>query len=377
MKLKQFIFAFTAMLLCFAVSVNAQVAKIGGTEYTTLADALNAAKAKTGDVTVELYEKVTLNQPLNGSFTTITFVGKDTDAEIYLDVQGYITATGKKVSFTDLKLSKSEGGFITNAGFMNVAFGIYDVVEVTYDNCTFLNGACASSGKVTFNSCTFKKSWDKYALWVYGNVDVTVQGSTFADYRGIKMYAENGAAASVEKANLTVKNTNFSAVDNKPAIVLTYGESVVLEGNTYSSTGTFELDLDGKPNGVAVTSDVAPVCVNDNGACGVLVDGKIYTTVAQAAEVATAGSTVTLLHNSTETVKFPEGVTLNKNGFTAEGVTAVAAKIGETSYTTFEEALAAVQAGETLTLLADLNMSDILTINKAITLDGNGKTLTY
>lgn len=297
------------------------VAKIGEQGYATLTEALAATKDMTGDVTVEIYNKVTFNQPLTGNYTSINFVGKDTDAEMYLDVQGYTTATGKKVTFTDLKLSKSEGGFIANAGFMNVAFGIYDVEEVTYTNCTFENGACASSGKVTFDGCTFKKSWDKYGLWAYGNVDVTVQNSTFADYRGIKMYAENGAAAGVEKANLTVKNTNFSAVDNKPAIVLTYGESVVLEGNTYSSTGTFELDLDGKPNGVAVTSDVAPVCVNDNGACGVLVDGKIYTTVAQAAEVATETSTVTLLHSSNETVEFPMGTTIEKNGFTADNVT--------------------------------------------------------
>lgn len=335
------------------------VAKIGETPYTSFADALNAAKSMTGNVTVEIYEKVTMNQALAGSYNSINFVGKDTDAEIYLDVQGYTTATGKKVAFTDLKLSKSAGGFIANAGFMNVAFGIYDVAEVSYTNCTFLNGAYASSGKVTFNGCTFYRSHDKYGLWAYGNVDITVDGCTFADYRGIKMYAENGANASVEKPNLVVKNTDFSAVDNKPAIVLTYGESVVLEGNTYSSTGVFELDLDGKPNGVAVTSDVAPVCVNDKGACGVLVDGTIYTTVAQAAEVATSGSTVTLLHNSTETVKFPMGVTLEKNGFEANGVTVVVpvAQIGEVKYETFQAALKAIGSGDVvITLLKDVTM---------------------
>ncbi len=297
------------------------VAKIGKQGYASLAEALEAAKNMTGDVVVEINDMVTLNAPFNGAYDSITFVGKDTDAEIYLEVQGYITASDKKVAFEDLKLSKSEGGFITNAGFMNVAFGVYEATEVTYTDCTFANGAYASSGDVTFTGCTFKRSYDKYGLWAYGNVDVTVDECTFADYRGIKMYAENGANDSVAKANLTVKNTNFSAVNNKPAIVLTYGESVTLEDNTYSSTGVFELDLDGKPNGVAVASDVAPTCVNDNGACGVLVDGKIYTTVAQAAEVATSGSKVTLLHNSTETVEFAEGVILDKNGYTADGVT--------------------------------------------------------
>ncbi len=325
MKLKLRIFALMAMLLCFAFQANAQFAKIGETDYSTLGDALTAAREMSGDVTVEVYDRVTLNTAFSGRYSSINFVGKDTDAEIYLDVQGYITATGKKVSFTDLTLSKSEGGSITNAGFMNVAFGVYDVVEVAYTNCVFANGAYASSGNVTYTNCTFKKSWDKYGLWAYGDVDVTVDACVFDNYRGIKMYAE-GKAKTTE---LTVKNTNFSALgggSSKPAIVLTYGASVVLEKNTYSRTGTFELDLDGDPNGTAVTSDVAPVCVNDNGACGVLVDGKIYTTVAQAAEVATEGSNVTLLYSTTDTVEFAEGVNLTlANGVTADNVTVIVA----------------------------------------------------
>ncbi len=311
-----------AMLLCFAFQANAQVAKIGETAYSTFGDALTAAGEMSGDVTVEVYDKVTLNTAFSGSYSSINFVGKDTAAEIYLDVQGYITATGKKVSFKDLTLSKSQGGFITNAGFMNVAFGVYDVVEVVYTNCVFANGAYASSGNVTYTDCTFKMSWDKYGLWAYGDVDVTVDGCVFDNYRGIKMYAE-GKAKTTE---LTVKNTDFSALDGKPAIVLTYGASVVLENNTYSSTGTLELDLDGDPNGTAVTSDVAPVCVNDNGACGVLVDGKIYATVAQAAAVATEGSNVTLLYSTDEVVEFAEGVNLTlANGVTADNVTVIVA----------------------------------------------------
>ncbi len=336
-------------------------AKIGNTIYGTFAEAMAAASAMTGDVTVELYDKVTLNSNLSGSYSSITFVGKTDTAEIYLDVQGYITATGKNVAFTDLTLSKAAGGFITNAGFMNVAFGVYDVPSVTYTNCYFANGAYASSGTNTFTNCTFMRSHDKYGLWAYGDADIVVDGCTFADYRGVKMYAEDAAKTT----NLTVKNTDFSALDGKPAIVLTYGESVVLEGNTYSSTGVFELDLDGAPNGTSVTSDVTPTCINDNGVCGVLVDGKIYTTVAQAAEVATAESTVTLLHDSTETVEFVEGVTLDKNGYTAENVTVatppVVVKIGDDTYTDFIEALNAAEASDadeiTVELLCDINLT--------------------
>ncbi len=346
------------------------VAQIGGVKYATLSEALEAAKVMTGDVTIEIFDKATLNSAISGSFDSITFVGKDTDAEIYLDVQGYITATGKNVAFEDLKLSKSEGGYVTNAGFMNLAFGVYDVVSVNYTNCTFLNGACASSGEVTFTGCTFYRSHDRYGLWVYGAEETTVDGCTFADIRGIKFFSEG----KLQIGDLIVKNTNFSAADNKPAIVLTSGKSVTLENNTYSSKGVFELDLDGVPNGTAVTSDVPPTCVNDNGACGVLVDGKIYTTVAQAAEVAVSGSNVTLLFNSAETVEFGIGVNLDKNGFKANGVTVAipAAQIGDVKYATLSEALVALKDGETLVITdgftAEANMFIELNGKKNITI---------
>ena len=351
--------------------VPVYAAKIDGVGYTTFADALAAAKTMTGDVVVELYDKVTLNTALSGSYDSIAFVGQDADAEIYLDVQGYITATGKKVAFEDLVLSKAEGGYMGNAGFMNVAFGVYDVVEVAYTNCTFANGSYASSGEVTYTGCTFKKSWDKYGLWAYGDADITVDNCVFDDYRGIKMYAEGAAKVT----NLTVKDTDFSAVNNKPAIVLTYGQSVILEGNTYSDTGVFELDLDGAPNGTAVTSTDKITCKNDNGACGVLVDGKIYTTVAQAAEVAAEGSTVTLLHNSTEIVELAEGVILNKNGYTAAGVTVTvsfAAEVNGVGYKVLGEAIAAAKDGDTITLLADINAG----ANEYIELNGK-KNITF
>ena len=53
-----------------------------------------------------------------------------------------------------------------------------------------------------------------------------------------------------------------------------------------------------------------------------------------------------------------------------------AATVNGTEYTTIAEAITAAQAGETVTLLRDVTLSEILVINKSITLDGNGKTLT-
>lgn len=366
------------------VEAKNYVASINGVNYNTFEEALVAAKSMSGDVVVEILDKVTLNVALSGSFDSITFVGKTETAEIYLDVQGYITATGKKVAFEDLILSKAEGGYVADAGFMNLAFGIFDVVEVTYTDCTFANGAFASSGKVNFIGCTFYRSYDRYGMWAYGNADILVDGCTFADIRGIKMYSEG----MERTGNLTVKGTDFSAAGQKPAIVLTSGASVTLDDtNTYSSKGVFELDLDGVPNGTIVNVPATITCVNDNGACGVIVDGKIYTTVAQAAEVATSGSTVTLLHNSNETVELAVGVVIDKNGYTADGVTVrvpYVAEVNGVKYDSLQAAFKAATSGCTIEILADVvvdyywdarNTGAKFTV--PVTIDGNGHTITF
>ena len=88
-----------------SVTETTFVAKIGDVEYTTFDEALSETSGMTGDVTVEIYNKVTLAQSLSGSYDSITFIGNGGDAEIYLDVQGYITAPGKAVAFKDLTLS--------------------------------------------------------------------------------------------------------------------------------------------------------------------------------------------------------------------------------------------------------------------------------
>ena len=60
------------------------------------------------------------------------------------------------------------------------------------------------------------------------------------------------------------------------------------------------------------------------------------------------------------------------NAFAAE--TANVAKIGNTEYATLQAAIKAATAGQTITLVADVNEN--VTVNKAITIDGNDKTYT-
>lgn len=347
MRLKQFIFALTAMLLSF-VSVNAQegiVAKIGNSEYTTFANAMTDANAATGNVTVEVYGTVDFvdGMELNGSYTSITFTGKSSGAQITINQTAggdYLTAHGKIVAFENLILAKANPAWSDNSGHMGNYFSVQGGT-VTYTDCTFPNGACTNTGTAVYNNCTFQNA-SEYGLWVYDDALVTVNGGTIDSKKGIKVYSEGEESVT---STLTVQNATFTEnVTAKPAVAIGYAESITLIGNTYNNpTGHVELDSgsdadcdgiafvaeDSEGNDISSELTVVDRC-KSSAACGVLVDGKIYITVAQAAAVATAGSNVTLLYSTTDAVEFAEGVNLTlANGVTADNVTVEVPLAGE------------------------------------------------
>ena len=317
--------------------VNYTVAKIGDESFASFSDALAAAKGTIDDVTVQILGEVEFfnGMELNdGAFTSISFVGKGAKAKITINQTAggdYLEAHGKTVNFTNLTLAKANPAWAGNSGHMGDYFSIQGGT-VTYTNCTFLNGACTSGGTATYTGCTFKNA-SGYGLWVYDDALVTVNGGIIDSNKGIKVYSEDEASVT---STLTVKNATFTEnVTAKPAVAIGYAESITLIGNTYNNTtGVLELDSGSDADCEGVTfvaqdengNDISSTITatdrgNKDAACGVLVDGKIYTTVTEAAKEATETSTVTLLHNSDEVVEFPLGATINYNGFSADNVT--------------------------------------------------------
>ena len=79
-----------------------------------------------------------------------------------------------------------------------------------------------------------------------------------------------------------------------------------------------------------------------------------YTTleVAKAAALATTEAVeIVLLAGSDETIVFPANVTINKNGFTADNLAVAVAKIGDVLYATLAEAANFATKGQTVTIL--------------------------
>lgn len=325
-----------SMLPATALAAGETVAKIGETTYSTFSDAMTAANAMTGDVVVDIYGEVefTNGMELNGSYSSITFNKGADGASITINQTAggdYLEAHGKTVAFNNLTLAKANPAWAGNSGHMGNYFSIQGGT-VTYTNCTFPNGACTSTGTATYDNCTFQNT-SEYGLWVYDDALVTVKGGTINSAKGIKVYSEDETSVT---STLTVQNTTFTNnVIAKPAVAVGYARSITLIGNTYNnSTGVLELDSGSDADCEGITfvakdsegNDIGSTLTavdrsNGGAACGVLMDGKIYTTVTEAVKDAKSGDTVTLLAdvNTTESIKISCKLTIDLNGYTLAG----------------------------------------------------------
>ena len=321
------------------------VAQVGETTYKTFSEAMTAANAMTGNVVVDIYGAVEFvnGMELNGRYDSITFNKGADGASITINQTAggdYLEAHGKTVAFNNLTLAKANPAWAGNSGHMGNYFSIQGGT-VTYTNCTFPNGACTSTGTATYDNCTFQNT-SEYGLWVYDDALVTVKGGTINSAKGIKVYSEDETSVT---STLTVQNTTFTNnVIAKPAVAVGYARSITLIGNTYNnSTGVLELDSGSDADCEGITfvakdsegNDIGSTLTavdrsNGGAACGVLMDGKIYTTVTEAVKDAKSGDTVTLLAdvNTTESIKISCKLTIDLNGHTLAGTDSATGSFG-------------------------------------------------
>ena len=332
MRKKQFLFAFLAMILCFTSSAFAQnVAKIGDKEYGTLSEAVTAASAgQTITLLADINEDVTVTK-------SVTIDGAGNQYTGNISVSGTSTAaTVKNVNFVD------------GSGY---AITTNRIKSITVENCTVNNYgygflyANKSTPTVTVKNVTVDGG--NYGFhWVYGN-KATLENVKMTNVTN-GLYIQNYADKTIN-----LKNCEISSIG-------------IWERSGSSGKQTFNFEGVNEVSSLS-TSEYAVVDAEAQNGNKI---GSLTEIVADAKE----GDTVKLLSDNEAEITMPEGVNLDKNGFTADGITVVAVKIGETGYETLAKAIAAASAGQTITLLADINEN--VTINKSLTIDGAGKQYT-
>ena len=318
---------------------EANVAKVGDTEYATLDAAVTAAKA--GDVieVIKAGDYKLPNLPKN-----VTIKG----------------AADGIVSFTH-----TSGGSIASvpngATFNNVTFnwgnvnyhGFQHAGTINMENCT-LNGKLFSYGDMNFTDCKFVQDNSDYHMWAYSG-NVTYKGCSFTNNetgKFINVYNEDGSI----KYTVTVEDCTFININkeasNKAAINVkaTCGSKLLNYDVIIKSCTT-----DGSFPAASITQNLAVinnlVQVDDRTA-----DGK-------------DNITVTLDNEQVYPIKD------------------YVAQVGDKKYESLQDAFNAAEDGQTVTLLKDYdasaenggnynNTKRNLWLSKGITLDGCGHELT-
>lgn len=357
-------------LFAFAVlgTQAATVATVNGTGYETLEAAIAAAEPVDGVVTYEICGKAEVSatgwiQVLKKSGLSnvkkVAFVGTTKDAEICIAGGLAILADQQydiDVSFRDLKLSKPNPEYGGDYGHSTKYFTTWlrntGAAEntVTYENCTFPNGACNNQyGKTVYTNCTFANgTTGLYNLWIYGG-SVEMDGGVFTGTRGMKVYTEGTPATA---PSVEVKGTAFSGLTEKAAIVVSKAATVKFAEVSVAdcSKGLFQKDIEG-------SSDDQKVTVTANGS---KISGSFAITANREPETAKTEFNITGGMFTAEVPSdycadgFTVKATTDADGKMVYGVVkeVVAATIDGTSYETLDEAITDVQDGETIVVNA-------------------------
>ena len=389
---------------------NTNVAKIGVTEYATLEAALADA---TNGQTIELMNNVSLENRLfvnagaspEYAGTGNRYATTTDNKSITLDLKGYNITSSSNIALAGGSLN------ITNTGTADATHGVITTTGDGLAPIEVRGTGDLNEGRTLTIGTGVTLSGDQYGLNVFGsndaqkniidvNVNGTVNGILFVlgnltnDANEInivvngKVDATNAATGEKPKTGIALQgNANVTVNDNAEVtgdtgIEVRAGNLIVNGGTITGATDSYSYTANGsgtttKGAAVAVAqhTTVKPINVQLNG--GTLV-GKELIGVTDVNENGLTGVTLKAAASFVENTEtsLPEGYCWKSNGEQQPtySIALAEAQIGTKLYT-FADAVKAATTGQTVKLLRNITLTDKQLINKAINIDGNGKTI--
>ena len=357
------------------------VAKIGDTEYPTLADAF-AATDKTGDTVIELLDDINMT---GKSWTPVSVDG--------YHGQGVITLNGNGKTITGLSAPLFAGGFAGKSGIVikDLTIAGADINDTTNDQGigAFIN--CVDSmTRIELDNCHLKNS----KIVSTGGARV---GGLIGWTSGYNKPNDGPVDTKVTLTNCSVENVTIEAKGSVGGLIGHAGANpatyhtitgCTVKDSTLKCTETGKSwrvgDLVGTANVGQVTVDAATSAsqntLTQENASTQKPEGNIF----GRKEVGKAG--LVIIDNKVVAAGTAYGDIVNKNanevlvevskGHWVKPNEDAVAMIGAREYSTLPDAITAAKDGDTIKLLKDVTVTKPIEVTKSMTLDLNGHVLT-
>ena len=347
------------------------VAQIGGTGYATLQAAIDAAKS--GD-TIVLKKSISATEI--GEKKQLQFVKADMNVTLDLN-QNTITAEAREaiaINAANITLT------VKNGTIENFVEGSYSDGVYAYKESNNLT--------LTFENIVLKSRTQGLAVQgLTSNSNVNIVNSNITSTEGLGIYYPP------KSGTLTISDSEITGVTGivvKGSNLVVNGEKTIISGTgpnvdpeTYytgatddSSTLTETGDavyVESGYNDRDISVSISGGHLNSKNAKAVRMFVKNGENTSAKREISVTGGTF----SSDVSAYVAKGYVQNENGTVEQlGETNAVAKVGDTYYKTLADAVAAVQNGDTITLLKDVDLGNTVTVaNKTVTLNMAGKTI--
>ena len=347
------------------------VAQIDGTGYGTLQAAIDAAKS--GD-TIVLKKSISATEI--GKKKQLRFVKADMNVTLDLNQNTITAEAGEAIAINAANITLTvKNGTIENFAEGSDSDGVYAYKES--NNLT-----------LTFENIVLKSRTQGLAVQgLTSNSNVNIVNSNITSTEGLGIYYPP------KSGTLTISDSEITGVTGivvKGSNLVVNGEKTIISGTgpnvdpeTYytgatdgSSTLTETGDavyVESGYNDRDISVSISGGHLNSKNAKAVRMFVKNGENTSAKREISVTGGTF----SSDVSAYVAKGYVQNENGTVEQlGETNAVAKIDDTYYKTLADAVAAVQNGDTITLLKDVDLGNTVTVaNKTVTLNMAGKTI--
>ena len=344
------------------------VAQIGGTGYATLQAAIDAAKS--GD-TIVLKKSISATEI--GEKKQLRFAKADMNVTLDLNQNTITAEAGEAIAINAANITLTvKNGTIENFAEGSDSDGVYAYKESNNLTLTFENIVLKS------------RTQDLAVQGLTSNSNVNIVNSNITSTEGLGIYYPP------KSGTLTISDSEITGVTGivvKGSNLVVNGEKTIISGTgpnvdpeTYytgatdgSSTLTETGDavyVESGYNDRDISVSISGGHLNSKNAKAVRMFVKNGENTSAKREISVTGGTF----SSDVSAYVAKGYVQNENGTVEQlGETNAVAKIDDTYYKTLADAVAAVQNGDTITLLKDAELTSTLNLAKNITIDGQGK----